>query len=60
VVHTQTRGAEALAGVAITVIDPKNAVLVNVVGDIRPEQIVALGESLNLKPLKEIGGFLKK
>jgi hypothetical protein len=60
VVHTQTRGAEALAGVAITVIDPKNAVLVNDVGDIRPEQIVALGESLNIKPLKEIGGAIKK
>jgi len=59
-VYTQTSGGETLAGVAITVIDPKNVVLVNVVGDIRPEQIAALGESLNLKPLKEIGGAVKK
>ena len=50
-VYTQTGGGETLAGVAITVMDPKNVVLVNVVGDIRPEQIAALGESLNIKPL---------
>jgi len=59
-VYTNTRGGEALAGVAITVIDPKNIVLVNVVGDIRPEQIAELGEKLNIKPLKEIGGAIKK
>jgi hypothetical protein len=59
-VYTQTGGGETLAGVAITVIDAKNVVFVNVVGDIRPEQIAALGESLNLKPLKEIGGAIKK
>jgi hypothetical protein len=59
-VYTSTRGGEALAGVAITVIDPKNVVLVNVVGEIRPEQIAALGESLNIKPLKEIGSAIKK
>jgi len=33
---------------------------VNVVGDIRPEQITALGESLNIKPLKELGGAIKQ
>jgi hypothetical protein len=59
-IYTQTRGGETLAGVAITVIEPKNVVLVNVVGDIRPEQISALGESLNIKPLKEIGDAVKK
>ena len=59
-VYTQTRGSETLAGVAVTVIDPKNVVLVNVVGDIRPEQITALGESLNIKPLKELGGAFKQ
>src|SRR5688572_18041426 len=46
-VYTQTRGSDSLAGLAVTVIDAKNVVLVNVVGDIRPEQITALGESLN-------------
>lgn len=59
-VYTQTRGGETLAGVAITVVDSKHVVLVNVVGDIRPEQIAALGESLNLNPLKEIGAAAKK
>jgi hypothetical protein len=58
-VYTQTQGGTALAGVAVTVIDPKNVVLVNVVGDIRPEQIVALGEKLDIKPLKEIKGAVK-
>jgi Domain of unknown function (DUF4252) len=59
-VYTKTRGGEALAGVAITVIDPKNVVLVNVVGDIKPEQVAALGESLNIKPLKDAGAAIKK
>lgn len=59
-VYTRTGGGETLAGVAITVMDPQNVVLVNVVGDIRPEQIAALGESLNINPLKEIGAAVKK
>lgn len=59
-IYTQTRGGQSLAGVAVTVIEPKSVVLVNVVGDIRPEQISALGESLNIKPLKEIGDAVKQ
>ena len=59
-VYTQTSGGETLAGIAVTVIEPKSVVLVNVVGDIRPEQIAALGESLNIKPLKEIGAAVKQ
>jgi len=59
-VYTSTRGGEALAGVAVTVIDAENIVLVNVVGDIKPEQIAELGEKLNIKPLKELGGAIKK
>lgn len=58
-IYTQTQGGTALAGVAVTVIDPHNIVLVNVVGDIRPEQLAALGEKLNIKPLKEIGNAVK-
>ena len=54
-VYTQTGGGETLAGVVVTVVDPQHVVLVNVVGDIRPEQIAALGESLNINPLKKIG-----
>jgi Trp operon repressor len=59
-IYTQTRGGEALAGVAVTVVDPQHVVLINVVGDIRPEQIAALGESLNINPLKEIGAAARK
>jgi len=59
-VYTKTRGEEALAGVTITVIAPKNVVLANVVGDIKPEQVAALGESLNIKPLKDAAKAIKK
>jgi hypothetical protein len=59
-VYTKTRGGEALAGLVITVIEPKGeVVLINIVGDIRPDQVAALGEKLDLKPLKEIGAALK-
>jgi len=58
-IYTQTNGGQSLSGVAVTVIEPQNVVLVNVVGDIRPEQISALGESLHIKPLKELGDAVK-
>lgn len=59
-VYTKTRGGEALAGLAVTVIDPKDTVvLVNIVGDIRPDQVAVLGDKLNIKPLKDIGAALK-
>ena len=58
-VFTKTRGGDALAGLAVTVTDGKDVVLVNIVGDIRPDQIAALGESLNIKPLKDIGKAIK-
>jgi Domain of unknown function (DUF4252) len=59
-IYTKTRGGEALAGLAITVIDPKDSVvLVNIVGDIRPDQVAALGDKLDIKPLKDVGAALK-
>jgi len=59
-IYTKTRGGEALAGLVITVIDPKDeVVLINIVGDIRPEQVAVLGEKLDIKPLKEVGAALK-
>lgn len=59
-VYTKTRGGKALAGLVITVIDPKDeVVLVNIVGDIQPGQVATLGEKLDIKPLKEIGAALK-
>jgi hypothetical protein len=35
-------------------------VLVNIVGDIKPEQVTALGESLDIEPLKQAGAVFKK
>ena len=59
-IYTKTRGGEAVAGLAITVIDPKDSVvLINIVGDIRPEQVAALGDKLDIKPLKDVGAALK-
>ncbi|HUA67045.1 MAG TPA: DUF4252 domain-containing protein [Candidatus Saccharimonadales bacterium] len=58
-VYTKTRGSAALAGLVITVIEPKNdVVLINIVGDIQPDQVAALGEKLDIKPLKDVGAAL--
>ncbi len=60
-VYTKTRGGEALAGLVVTVIDPKDSVvLINIVGDIRPEQVAVLGDKLNIEPLKDVGAALKE
>jgi hypothetical protein len=59
-VFIKTRGSEAIAGVAITVMDPEHVVLANVVGDIKPSQVAAIGESLHIQPLKEAGDAIKK
>ena len=60
-VFVKARGDEALQGVVVTVVDPgsKEAVLVNVVGDIKPEQIAEIGEALNIDPLKKLGSKMK-
>lgn len=55
-VFVRTRGDEAVEGIAVTVIaDGKQAVLVNVVGDINPDKLVMIGERFNVQPLKELG-----
>lgn len=46
---------EAIQGIVVTVIEDKgNAVFVNVVGEIRAEQLAALGEHLDIKPLSKL------
>jgi hypothetical protein len=55
VVQVKTRGDEAIQGLVVTVFDNgKEAVLVNVVGDIQPEKLAALGEEFNIDPLKKL------
>ncbi len=46
---------DEIQGIVVTVIEHQgNAVLVNVVGNIRAEQIAKLGEKLDLKPLQKL------
>lgn len=55
-VFIRTRGTEAVEGVVVTVVqDGKQAVLINVVGDIRPEKLAMVGERFNIEPLKHLG-----
>lgn len=59
-VFIKLRGDEAIEGIVVTVINgDSEAVFVNVVGDIKPEQVAQLGEKLNIEPLKEIGRKLE-
>ncbi len=62
-VYVKMREDESIDGVVVTVIDRSNdkAVFVNVVGNITPEQIAALGEGLNIEPLAKLklGGSKK-
>jgi hypothetical protein len=55
-VFMRTRGAEAVEGIVVTVLEGnKHAVLVNVVGDIRPEKLAMIGERFDIEPLKKLG-----
>jgi hypothetical protein len=61
-IHLRTRGQEAVEGLVVTVLKGnKEAVLVNIVGNIVPEKLAILGERFNIDPLKQMGpGFAKK
>ena len=60
-VYLKTRGQEAVEGLVVTVIEGNHeAVLVNIVGDIKPEKIAVIGEKLNIEPLKKIGKEIEK
>ncbi len=54
-VFARTKGAEAIQGIAVTVLEgTKQAVIVNVIGEIRPEQITALGARFGIEELKDL------
>jgi hypothetical protein len=60
-VYIKTRGEEAVEGLVVTVLEGnKQAVFVNIVGDIKPEKVAMLGERFNIKPLQEIGQSIEK
>jgi hypothetical protein len=54
-VYLKMSEASVVQGLALTVIESKkHAVFVNVVGDVRPEQLATVGERLNIDPLKDL------
>lgn len=54
-VYVKTRGDELIDGVVVTVLSQGGeAVFINVVGNIRPEQLVTVGERFGIKPLQEL------
>jgi len=60
-IYVKTKGEEAIEGLAITVLDgDKEAVLINIVGSIKPEQVAMLGEKMNVDPLKKFSQARKK
>ncbi|HEY0966429.1 MAG TPA: DUF4252 domain-containing protein [Opitutaceae bacterium] len=53
VVFMKTSGEDVIEGIVVTVIeDDRKAVLVNVVGQIKADQLAELGERLDIEPLK--------
>jgi hypothetical protein len=60
-VYLKLRGEEAVEGLVVTVLEAdKEAVFINIVGDIRPEKLAELGEKLGLEPLKRAGKTVEK
>jgi hypothetical protein len=60
-VYLKTQNKDTVQGLVVVVIDGgKEAVFVNVVGDIKPEQLSMLGEKLHIDPLKKIGLEVEK
>lgn len=54
-VYLKTENSDAVQGLVVTVIDgKKQAVFVNVVGNIKPEQLAMLGEKFHIEPLKNL------
>jgi hypothetical protein len=60
-VYLKTQNKDTVQGLVVVVIDSdKQAVFVNVVGDIKPEQLSMLGEKLHIDPLKKLGHQVEK
>ena len=60
-VYLKSQNKDTVQGLVVVVVDGgKQAVFVNVVGDIKPEQLSMLGETLHIDPLKKIGHRVEK
>lgn len=54
-VYLKTADKEVVQGITVVVLEgEKEAVFINVVGNIRPEQLSKVGEKFNIEPLKKI------
>ena len=55
-VYLKTQGKDTVQGIVVLVTEGKRqAVFINIVGDIKPEQLALLGEKLLIDPLKNVG-----
>lgn len=60
-VYLKTQNKDTVQGLVVVIVDgDKEAVFVNVVGDIKPEQLSMLGEKLHIDQLKKIGHEVEK
>ena len=60
-VYLKTENKDTVQGVVVTVMEGnKQAVFVNVVGNIKPEQLAMIGERLHIEPLKKLGEKMEK
>ena len=55
-VYLKTENKDTVQGLVVTVMDGnKQAVFVNIVGNIKPEQLAMVGDRLHIEPLKKLG-----
>lgn len=56
-IYVKPHGDDAIAGLVVTVIDAskREAVVVNIVGNLKPEQLANLGRGLHIEPLEKLG-----
>jgi Skp family chaperone for outer membrane proteins len=60
-VYLKTRNKDSVLGLVVTVVEAnKQAVFINIVGDIKPEKLSVIGERLHIDPLKHLGNVSGK
>jgi hypothetical protein len=60
-IYLKTQDKDTIQGIVILVSEPKKqAVFINIVGDVKPEQLTLLGERLHIDPLKNVGRSTQK